>query len=183
MSRIIVHVVNALLLGVLFVGSVAVWSVLPDHIPMHMNLNGVIDSWTERTIASWFALPMVALILSIALYVMGGYIARRPQMINLPNKKDFLALLPEQQASVLRTVQGGLQWIVALTNLLMLMIQYDMYRAAMGSMSSSYGIATVLVVCIATPLLSLAVFVRIQSRISAMKRENAADPAGSKSSC
>ncbi len=173
MNRTIAHILNIFLLAALIIGSAMVWDNLPERIPAHMNLSGVVDRWENRTFWSWFALPMVAVALMVILYSCARLIVRRPALINLPNKKEFLELSPRQQGPIIQLVRSFLYWIGVSTATTLLMVQYGMYRAAFGAYSDMYGVIGGLMLVVMGPLLSLVIIIKVQARIDAEKRKMA----------
>jgi uncharacterized membrane protein len=126
------RIVNALLAAALCIGSVVAWPRLPALVPIHFDLAGHPDHWVRASATSWFALPVLALGLSLFLHWTGTMVARHPEWINVPNKKAYEALPPEGKQAVARVVAGFCGWIGALVTLVFGTIQLHAYRSAMG---------------------------------------------------
>ena len=173
MNRTIAHILNIFLLAALIIGSAMVWDNLPERIPVHMSLDGVVDRWENRSFWSWFTVPMVAVAIMGILYLCARLIVRRPDLINLPNKKEFLELSPQQQAPIIQLVRSFLYWIGVSTAATLLLVQYGMYRAAFGSYSDMYGVVGGLTIVVMGPLISLVVILKVQARMDAEKRKMA----------
>lgn len=173
MNRTIAHILNIFLLAALIIGSAMVWDNLPERIPAHMGLDGVVDRWENRSFWGWFALPMIAVAIMGILYLCARLIVRRPDLINLPNKKEFLELSPQQQAPIIRLIRSFLYWIGVSTAMTMLLVQYGMYRAAFGAYSDRYGVVGGLMIVVMGPILSLVLIIKVQARMDAEKRKMA----------
>lgn len=164
------HIANALLLLILIGGSIAAWDTLPDRIPVHMGLNGVPDRWEDRSFFSWFALPMIGIAIVALMYFLADLIIRKPHLINLPNKKEFLAMSPERQAPVMEMIRTWLYWMATWPGGMLLLVQYAMYRAAHGESSVAYGIIAMTLGVVIVPLFSAVFIARVQSRLNAIRK-------------
>ncbi|MEI7657699.1 MAG: DUF1648 domain-containing protein [Phycisphaerae bacterium] len=79
---------------------------LPDRIPIHFDMSGTPDGWAAKSAATWFLLPGLATLLTLALMgaglVMIPALARhKPQLINIPSKERFLALDADARAAAI----------------------------------------------------------------------------------
>jgi hypothetical protein len=176
----LVHWINLLLLAAVVGGSVWAWPHLPARIPAHLGADGEVTRWTGRTAWSWFLLPLVTLATVALNYGIAALLPGRPHLMNLPDRKRFLALPPERRAPVIARMQDFLYGFSAPLIVLMGAIQWTMYRAAVGT----DGAADVLVVLLASFLLTplvLAVWLpRIQGELRRQVREHAAATDGAR---
>jgi len=90
---------------------------LPERFPVHFDISGAPDRWSERG-AAWFLLPA----LSIAILAFFGLIAwsigpmcrGAPGLVNVPRKDLFVRLSPAGRETVLAPTRAFLAWVVSL---------------------------------------------------------------------
>lgn len=94
------------------------WPTLPAQIPLHFDAAGTPDRWGPASIANWFMLPFIATWISL---LIGGIAAFMPTLVrtwpaivNVPQKKRWMALPPEAR---IRTI-GPVRWMLATVGLL-----------------------------------------------------------------
>lgn len=89
------------------------WPDVPARVPVHFGADGTPDRWVDRSIWSWFGLPLVGLALAAGLDGLTRWAVRHPEMpgVNLPDKAAILALPPERRAPVLDRVAALLYGI------------------------------------------------------------------------
>lgn len=109
-----------------FTGLAAVWTLaalwwptLPARIPLHFDGDGVPDRWGPASIANWFMLPFIAtwltaLVGGIAAF-MPALVRTWPAIVNVPQKKRWMALPPEARVRTAAPVR----WLLAGVGLLM----------------------------------------------------------------
>ncbi|MBL8753842.1 MAG: DUF1648 domain-containing protein [Planctomycetes bacterium] len=104
------------------------WPDLPPRIPIHFDLAGYADGWTETGVLAWFALPALGTVLAA---VFGWFLPRwmvrlaraNSPWLNVPHKAKFMALPVEARDRAVRApmawlhaiagcVQGLLGWLV-----------------------------------------------------------------------
>ena len=163
MSRKLPLICSVVLLLLMIGGSIAVWDHLPERMPLHFGIDGRPDSWGGKTFMSWFLLPAIAVGLTIMMYVLASWIMRRPDLINMPDRKKFLELPPEQRRKVLMAMQGLLHWVGVMLNLTFLIVQYGSYRAAIGGAIPGLILTALLVSTVTSPLLAVVALLRMQS--------------------
>lgn len=109
------------LAGLAIVWSLAAlwWPTLPARIPLHFDGAGVPDRWGPASVANWFMLPFVATWLTV---LAGGIAAFMPALVrtwpaivNVPQKKRWMALPPEARVRTAAPVR----WLLAGVGLLM----------------------------------------------------------------
>jgi uncharacterized membrane protein len=121
-------------LGFLF-GSLAAYVVdsayhypqLPARIASHFGPDGRADGWMEK--GAFMVTGLILLGFTTAtLAGTGALLSRTPnELINLPNKEYWLA--PERRAETLTAVADQMNWIGAATNLLLVALFHQTYRA------------------------------------------------------
>ena len=108
-----------------FTGLAAVWTLaalwwptLPAQIPLHFDGAGVPDRWGPASVANWFMLPFIATWLTA---MIGGITAFMPALarswpaiVNVPQKKRWMALPLEAR---IRTI-APVRWMLSLVGLL-----------------------------------------------------------------
>lgn len=123
---------NGLVLLLFLLASLAVWSELPDRIPVHFNFRGEPDGWARTSVVSWLALPALATALVIFLWGIGRVAARRPELWNVPEKQLFLRMSPEARGPVVASLEAYVGWVaLGITGVLMA-LQLGIYRVALG---------------------------------------------------
>ena len=161
-----------MLVPLLVLAHVALWVVsaltlgaLERPWPSHFGLDGKPDAWTD---SHWWLVPAIATVMT-ALLVGGLFLGRRlartsPQWVNLPRKKDWLALAPDARLRAMRPAEGLLLGFALFMNLAFVSITLDTYaiaRGAQGAMSMA-KVITILVCMIVWLVLSI---VRIRQAI------------------
>jgi uncharacterized membrane protein len=119
------------------------WPDVPARVPVHFGADGAPDRWAERSLWSWFGLPLVGLALAAGLDGVARWAVRHPEMpaVNLPDKAAVLALPPERRAPVLDRV-AALLYAVGVTCLFAFaLIQVGTWTAAHGSDGAPWVLA------------------------------------------
>lgn len=173
MTHIIISRLNAFLLGTLFIFCILVWSKLPDRIPIHFGADGTPDRWVATTVWSWFGIPLFVSLLTIFMAWLSGWIRRRPDLVNIPNKNRFLELPKERQDALLELLSASIHAIMIVVTLMIGGIQYSIYRTAIGAASGT-GTLVPIVVIVGTVLLTggtIGLAVWINGRVEKLHRE------------
>jgi uncharacterized membrane protein len=127
------HIINALVIIILFLYAMITFNALPEKIPIHFSKNGVPNNWADKSWITWLTLPLVALGLTALFYATTHLVdvaKRHPKWLNLPKKKEFLALPEERQAPVWRKMKSMLYWTAVPMNLLILYAFHTIYTMA-----------------------------------------------------
>jgi uncharacterized membrane protein len=139
------HLLNAALLALLFVGSLWVWSDLPAQIPVHFDWTGAADRYAEATLLQWLLLPLLALAVAGTLYASAWWIERSVEGLNVPNQEAYDALSESEQQQVAAL---PLRYLYGLTTGILLLfgvLQAATYRMAVqgrDSMPAYHSVAT-----------------------------------------
>lgn len=123
---------NLLLLGALFAGSLMVYPRLPARFPMHFDLSGTPDVWAERSVLSWLLLPMIAAATALLLEMASRMSVRNPQLWNVPEKRRFLALTPEERAPIVHRLQSFIGLVGVTCTVVMMVVQASIFLAAIA---------------------------------------------------
>lgn len=164
---------NITLLVLLFAVSAWVWPELPERIPAHYGADGVIDRWSETTLLSWFAMPLVALAMSALLYGVAALSTRSVARINLPGKERLLTLPHERQQAVLARLRAGIEMLALPTTIIFCIIQVANYRGAHGLETGGLMTAVLIIAMAGSPLLAILLIVRVQAEIDRQCRAQA----------
>ena len=105
---------------------------LPDRYPIHFNLRGQPDGWSEGA-SGWFLLPIVATATLLLLMLVGKWARRAPQLWNIPDKKRFLALSPAQRAPIMEVLDRILDLAGIYTLVVIIACQWAIYRSALSA--------------------------------------------------
>ena len=109
---------------------VIVFTKLPDRIPMHFNVRGQADGWSDNPIVAWFALPVLATVSVGFIYVLSNLARRTPHLWNVPKKKEFLALREDQRAPIIERMMVVIDVTGLYVVVLMWVMQYGIYRTS-----------------------------------------------------
>lgn len=134
----------------LFAG--ASYAGLPDQIPTKVDLNGNVVRIAAKSLGGWFLLPLIALAVHLLVAGVGALIPSRPHLFNFPEKERILSLPREFQGPVIIEMQTMLDIVLLGTNTLMLVIQFQLWRTALGQHSSGLLLATLIIPVLLTPL-------------------------------
>lgn len=169
------HILNALLFAGLWGMTFFLYYRLPEMIPGHVGPGGAIR-WEPRTSGTWFIAPILGTGSVLLMYALAGLGAGSPEAVNIPQKKRLLALPREGQRYAMRPLRvfmfGMATWLLVL----MLYIQYSMYRIAMqaqaGAPDTGHLLPGILLMT-AVPLLMAVRLSRVVGRrIDEWEREN-----------
>lgn len=170
----VVHALNALLLTALIALSLYVYPALPAEIPVHFGADGSADGWAGRSLLRWLMLPLVGAGTVLLLYGVGAVIPRRPQSLNMPDRKKLLELPPPLQRWVIAGTVNVL-YVMALTMLLMFCgIQYGAWEVAQTRVASPIIVASLIFSLVMTPFVVVALLVVNQRRLDRAWRDHQA---------
>ena len=105
---------------------------LPERIPMHFGPSGEADSFADKSVLSWFGLPLVGVITTLMLLGLAHATHRHPTIFNMPAKEQLLDLPTEAQQPFLEEVAIFMSLMATSVVLLFAAIQYDSWRVALG---------------------------------------------------
>jgi uncharacterized membrane protein len=130
MSAATYRLLNLLLLGAMFAGSMMVYPSLPERFPRHFGLSGQPDAWMKRSVLSWLMLPLVAAAMAALLNLAARASARNPSLWNVPDKKRFLALTEAERAPIHRHLEDFMALVGLVSTALLMVVQASIYDAA-----------------------------------------------------
>lgn len=128
-------------LGLLLLGQSVLWwraiywyPQLPERFPIHFNFAGEPDGWADKSIAMWFMLPGISLVMLAFLggisYWMGNLVRNAPGIVNVPRKDLFVKMSVEGRMTVVAPTQTFLAWVLALMAFLFVWIVEGSGRVA-----------------------------------------------------
>jgi uncharacterized membrane protein len=164
------HRVNFGLALLLVGGAVVGWYFLPERIPVHFGIDGAPDRWADRSLLSWFGPTAIGILTTGLMYGLNRLIPRRPDLVNIPNKKLFLALSPEARAPVIREVQGLVYSLCTVILLMFWFIQGSTFVSARGGNSQGLMILVLLLSLIVLPGLVLVSLSRVNRAMEQARR-------------
>lgn len=107
---------------------------LPARFPIHFDFAGKPDGWANKSIATWFLLPVLSLVLivfvgGIAIWL-GVLVRTTPGIVNVPRKDLFLKLSIEGRMTVVAPTRVFLAWVLGLMAFLFVWIVEGTGRVA-----------------------------------------------------
>ena len=130
MSRNIVLAFNILIVLGLITFSLIVYSDLPDKIPTHIDINGKADSFTDKSLIMWMAIPLLATFLLIVFTMICKFIDLKPKWVNVPHKHLYLDLSDGMRQSINQYLKTFMLITGFMVNVIMFEVQLMLYQAA-----------------------------------------------------
>lgn len=133
--------------------------------PAHFGADGQPDAWTA---GPWWFLPLIATAMT-ALFIGALFLARRlartsPQWVNLPRKRDWLALPADARLRALRPAEGLLLGFALFMNLTFVSITLDSYAIARGA-QAAMSMAKVITILVCMAIWLVLSIIRIRQAI------------------
>lgn len=166
MTSRVLRVVNGLLLMGLLFFSLLAWPSLPERIPFHLGWDGRGDRWGPKSFLGWFGLPLVAVALSLLFAWLVRGLPRRPQWVNLPDFRRASDLPEPVRGQVLKLVVEFLGLIQTGVLVIFSLVQYAMYRAAMGRPAGELLVVVLVLAVLSGPILLVVLFVRYRQLVA-----------------
>jgi len=132
------HLVNGLLLLLLFGGSLWGYPFLPESIPTGTSPGTV--HYAAKTILHWLTGPLVALGMTALLYAMNRSEAMRVPLspfVNFGNRATYEQLSTPHKQVIARLLRTGIYWICTLLLLTFAWVQTEFYRIAIRPAEAS----------------------------------------------
>jgi len=146
------------------------WPQLPERIPTHFGADGLPDGWGERTLLSWFLLPLIAVALTLAMYGFRAVMPRHPGWVNLPDQRRLSDLPEAARGPVLEMFSGFLALVQAQLLVIFAIIQHATYRTALGGSSQGAMILVLVLAVVASPFLLVVFFLRFRTALEEGER-------------
>lgn len=155
--------------AILIVFAVVAYAGLPDSVPAQVGPDGTVARYEAKSLFSWLLLPAIALATHLLIQGIGAMLPSRPHWFNFPDKDRFLALPRAYQGPVIVEMRTMLDITALGVSTLMLAIQFQLWRTALGQGTPGMMIA----VAIAPVVLSPAILIWLTRINSALDREEA----------
>lgn len=110
-----------------------VYDRLPERIPTHFDASGVPDGYMERSITSWFLLPLVGTLSALTIAFSSVYTGRNTNRWNVPNKQAFMALSDAQRQPIVDMMNTLMAGISLGTLLFLATLHFDSWRIITGA--------------------------------------------------
>lgn len=162
----------------IWIAAAAVWPRLPERIPVHFGADGTPDRFADRSAGSWCELP--AVVTGLAAFFLGierlvlHLARRRPGWLNVPRKRDFLALPEEARVRAVRPMIALTRGFVAPVAWIFTFIVWATYVTAWGGRVGGATFAAGTFGGIAASLVWVAVCTVLFSRAVRRETERAA---------
>ncbi len=156
---------NFILLAGLIIFSIVVWNELPDKIPSNFDIEGNPDSYMDKIV--WIALPLLALVLTVLMYLSTKLVTKYPGLMNIPKKKDFFKLPKNEQLPILHYFNGFIVLTAVPMNAIFFTIQVGIYEVAVEK-STSLGwqyIGIMIAALVGMTVMTIIFYVRISKTI------------------
>lgn len=157
-----IDALNILLLLTLVGFALWAWPHLPDRIPTHFGIGGDPDRWADRSWASWFAIPGLAVGLTLLMAAVRVLIRTHPRWVNLPDRRRLSDLPPAARGPVLDVVSTLLALVQTELLVIFGLILAATYRTSMGIQSRGIMITVLLLAILTSPVLLVVFFLGLQ---------------------
>ena len=159
---------SRLLVGVVVAHGVfaaAVFTRLPQRIPVHFGVNGAPDAFASPGLSSWFLMVIVSAVLALAIGLVSLSLFRiPPKWLNLPRKAAFLALPEADRRAVLGSVAAFTMLLGATVCLGLFAIHVVVALAALGVIEA-FPIAAPFVIVGAVFVELIIMFIRVSAAV------------------
>jgi len=147
--------------------AIVVFERLPASIPMHFGPSGAADSFAERSIGTWFALPAIGVSTTLLLLGLSSLTQRRPALFNVPSKDVLLSLPPAQQRPLFEQISMLLTLLSTSILLLFMAIHYDTWRVSTGSQQGLSAVSwAAMALCVGGTLVAMPIWMlRFRHRV------------------
>ena len=158
---------NSLLLLGMVSFALWAWPRLPNRIPVHFGIDGQPDGWAERSLASWFLLPGIAILLTLLMGAFRLLFHRYPRLVNLPDRTRLTDLPEAARGPVLEMFSGFLAIVQTELLVIFFLIEIATFKSAMGEPSQGIMLTVLILAILTSPVLLVVFFLGLQG---AMKR-------------
>jgi uncharacterized membrane protein len=101
-----------------------------ERVAVHANAAGTVDRWAPKSLVSVFLLPAGAAVVVALLALVGAQSARRPELLNIPDKDKLVRLPARYRAPVLVRVLEMMDAAAVVVALTFGLIQWEFTRVA-----------------------------------------------------
>jgi uncharacterized membrane protein len=131
--RKIYDILNAGLLALITYTVLSRHASLPDRVPVHFGISGTPDRWGSKSeLFILVALVWGLTLLFYAFILSAPRLGRKPQLLNIPDKEEFLKLSPDRQAPFWELLQEFMAGLAVSVNLIFYLIIQGTLRVIDG---------------------------------------------------
>ncbi|CAN5599229.1 hypothetical protein BH23BAC4_BH23BAC4_00150 [soil metagenome] len=162
-----------MLAAAMVAGSVLAYGSLPERIPLHFDVAGTPGNYQATSPLTWFGTVGIALLLGGMCYALAVVLPRYPKLINVPDKRRFMALPREGQLRISRLGQTLLFGTTTFLLLLFGLVQYGSYQVAVGVSDGLPGSVSVAILGLifTSMIMSPFVIIRMQKLQKEIEKE------------
>lgn len=120
------------MLALYFAAAAALWSKLPQRVPIHFDFAGQPTTWARTSVLSWFGLPLLAAAITVLLYGIARASTGTPELWNIPERERFLALPSAARAPIIAYLHRLTAWAALLVTFTFITIHVGVYQTATG---------------------------------------------------
>ena len=168
MKRIFDVVSIVLALG-LIVFSIWAWPQLPDRIPTHYGISGRPDAWSDRSVFTWFLLPVLAIGMALLMVWVQRFTRKHPGLVNLPSSTRLVDLPEPAREPILEALAGFLALVQTEILAIFTLIQIATFISAIGGESRGIMIAVLVLAVAIAPILLLMFFLHLMPAMERAK--------------
>ncbi|MCP2597981.1 DUF1648 domain-containing protein [Candidatus Aminicenantes bacterium AC-335-L06] len=99
---------------------------LPEKIPVHFNFSGKPDSWKEKSVFSFFLLPIIQTIFITGFFLLAYF----SHSVNFPKKESLSTLSPEKREIIYSLIKEFVFLVMIFFNLLFIHLQRSVILTA-----------------------------------------------------
>lgn len=139
---------------------------LPARIPVHFDLSGQADRWSEGALA-WLSMPMFATGMAIALLLLTFFLQKRPDMVNVPGKARVQKLPPRFRGPVSEAVREMMALVQVEMIVIFCLVQRGIWAGAMGEPAEVWTTAVMFTAIMSSPVLLVVIMTRFPAAVEA----------------
>lgn len=147
---------------------------LPERIPTHFGISGQADAWSSETAMSWLMIPLMATGIAVAVLFLTSFLARRPDMVNVPGKGRLEGLPSRYRGPVAEAVREMMALLQVEMIVIFLFVQQATWASAIGEDPEVWTLAVMMTAIMSSPVLLVVIMTRFPAAIErAWKRARA----------
>ncbi len=147
---------------------------LPERVPTHFGITGQADAWSSETTLSWLSTPMMAAGMALGILFLTQFLARRPDMVNVPGKGRLEGLPSRYRGPVSEAVREMMALLQVELIVIFLFVQQATWASAIGENAEAWTMGVMLTAVMSSPILLVVIMTRFPASIEkAWKRARA----------
>jgi uncharacterized membrane protein len=148
--------------------AVATYGVVPEQVPLHLDLSGAPTRMGDKGLLAWFGLSGIAVSSYLLIQFVSAQLPARPHWFNFSEKERFLQLPAEYRGPVVIEMRTMLEVVACGMLLTMGVVQVLMWRAATGRPTAGFTLIPLFAVLI-TPV-ALIWLSRVQNAVAEQEK-------------